>query len=258
MSENTAVSVPLCSKHALRVVALAASRGGLKALSLILSGLPTGFPAAVVVVQHLSPHHRSHLTEILARYTSLWVKWAEEGDRLHPGHVFVAPPDRHLIVNPDSTLSLSHAGRVCFVRPSANVLFASRAVSCKARAIAVVLTGGDDDGSAGVKLIKAIGGTVIAQDEASSEHFSMPHAAIAAGAVDHICPVDRIAPLLGLLTGHDDKVVRDAPEPAPGGKGTERRDDKGCNGPTPGHCAPPRRPQGVRRRARAAGHAVQD
>jgi two-component system chemotaxis response regulator CheB len=190
-----------------------ASAGGVKALFDVLRGLPSTFPAALVVVQHVSPRHRSYLAETLAYRTALRVKQAEEGDRLHPGEVFIAPPDRHLIVNPDGTLSLSQTGRVHHVRPSGDVLFASMAVSCKERGIAVVLTGCDEDGSTGVRLVKAVGGTVIAQDEASSEHFDMPHAAITSGAVDHVVPLGEIAPVLEDLTSRDPGEIKQVPAP---------------------------------------------
>jgi two-component system chemotaxis response regulator CheB len=147
-----------------------------------------------VVVQHVA--RSSQLPKILGWRTALRVKWAEEGDRLRPGAVFLAPPDRHLVVNPGGTLSLSHAPRVHHVRPSAEPLFSSAAAAYGPRAVAVVLTGGDANGSAAVRDVKRAGGTVIAQDEATSEHFDMPRAAIATGAVDHVVPLGRIAPLL--------------------------------------------------------------
>ncbi len=182
-----------------RVVGVAASAGGLAALRQMLEVLPRDFPAAVVVAQHLAPQHKSYLPEILARCTPLRVKQAEDGDRLHRGEVFIAPPDKHLLVNPDGTLSLTQSGRVRHARPSADVLFASMALACQERAVAVVLTGGDEDGASGVRLVKTMGGTVIAQDEATSHHFDMPRAAITTGAVDYVLPVTQIAPLLGYL-----------------------------------------------------------
>jgi two-component system chemotaxis response regulator CheB len=143
------------------------------------------------------PKAKSHLAEILGRRTELRVKQAEEGDCLHTGWAFIAPPDKHVVVNPDDTLSLCQTGRVRHVRPSGDVLFASIAVNCKERAVAVVLTGYDSDGATGAKLVKVMGGTVIAQDETSSEHFDMPRAAIATGAVDYVLPLDQIATYLG-------------------------------------------------------------
>src|SRR6266508_2855090 len=89
------------------VVALAASAGGLRALSEVLSGIPGGFRAAIVVVQHLDPKHRSLLADILSRRTDLAVKQAEDGDVLCEDAVFIAPPDRHLLVNSDGSLSLT-------------------------------------------------------------------------------------------------------------------------------------------------------
>jgi two-component system chemotaxis response regulator CheB len=184
---------------AFAVAALAASAGGLAALSHILTALPADFPAAVVVVQHLDPRHRSLMANILSRRTALHVKEAEEGDRLCPATVYIAPPNRHLLVNPDGTLSLSQSELVYFVRPSADLLFESLAASYKDRAIAVVLTGTGSDGAMGIQGIKKMGGTVIAQDERTSEFFGMPGAAIQSGAVDFILPLDEIAAALVTL-----------------------------------------------------------
>ncbi len=181
------------------VVALASSAGGLAALSTVLGSLPGDFPAAVVVVQHLDPRHRSLMAEILSRRTSLKVKQAEEGDQLRPGIVYVAPPNRHLLVNPDRTLSLSQSQLVHFLRPSADLLFESVAASIRDRAIAVVLTGTGTDGTMGVQAIKKMGGTVVAQDEKTAEFFGMPGAAIETHHVDFILPLNEIASALVLL-----------------------------------------------------------
>src|SRR5919199_3718839 len=181
------------------VVALAASAGGLAALSQVLSALPRDFPAAITVVQHLDPRHRSLMAEILNRRTAVPVREAEEGARLQPGTVYIAPPNKHLLVNPDGTLSLSSSELVHFLRPSADLLFESVAASYKERAIAVVLTGTGSDGTMGVRAIKKMGGTVIAQDEATSEFFGMPGAAIHSGSVDFVLPLDEIAAALVIL-----------------------------------------------------------
>jgi two-component system chemotaxis response regulator CheB len=185
------------SSSAYDIVALAASAGGLRALSLVLAALPANLPAPVVVVQHLDPRHRSLMAEILSRRTGLKVKEAVEGDCLTSATAYIAPPDRHLLVNPDRTLSLSQSELVHFVRPSADLLFESVAASFKDRAIAVVLTGSGSDGSMGVKAIKKMGGTVIVQDEKSSEYFGMPGAA--AAAADFVLPLEEIAPALVTL-----------------------------------------------------------
>jgi two-component system, chemotaxis family, protein-glutamate methylesterase/glutaminase len=181
------------------VVAMAASAGGLTALSEILGGLPGDFPAAMVVVQHLDPRHRSLMAEILSRRTPLKIQEAKEGDILKAATVFIAPPNRHLLVNLDGTLSLSQSELVHFVRPSADLLFESVAAIFKERAIAVVLTGTGSDGVMGVQAIKKMGGTVIAQNEKTSEFFGMPGAAIQTGNVDFILPLDEISSALVTL-----------------------------------------------------------
>jgi two-component system chemotaxis response regulator CheB len=232
------------------VVGLVASAGGLRALREILSALPATFPAALAVVQHTSPRHKSYLAQVLARRTDLRVKEAAEGDRLRPGEVFVAPPDRHLIVNPDGTLSLSHAGRVRHVRPSGDVLFASMAVSYRDRAVAVVLTGGDHDGSTGARLVKAVGGTVVAQDEATSEQFAMPSAAIATGAVDHVLPLGQIAPILCCLTIRGSVGVGQGSDFCPRGACGKHGDGAGCDGRKPRGRAEIAAASGARRKTR--------
>jgi two-component system chemotaxis response regulator CheB len=181
------------------VVAFASSAGGLGALSEVLSALPEDFPAAIAVVQHLDPRHRSLMAKILSGRTPLAVKEAEEGDRLCPGTVYIAPPDKHLLINAGGTISLTQSEMVHFVRPSADLLFESVAASYKDRVIAVVLTGSGSDGKMGVKAIKKMGGTVIAQDEATSEFFGMPGAAIQSGNVDFVLPLKEIASALVTL-----------------------------------------------------------
>lgn len=191
-SDSQLSSAQSPTSPAFDLVALTASADGLNALSQILAALPSDFPAAIVVVQHLSPRHPSLLAEILNRRTALEVKQAEEGGLLSPGKVFIAPPDYHLLVNAAGSLSLSQTEKVHFVRPAAEVLFESVAEHYKQRAIAVVLTGGDGDGSTGVQAIKKMGGKVIAQDKATSKVWGMPASAIATGCVDWILPLEKI------------------------------------------------------------------
>ena len=181
------------------VVALAASAGGLNALTHVLAALPRDFAAALAVVQHLDPRHRSLMAEILSRRTALPVKEAAEGDELRPGRAYLAPPNRHLLVNPDRTISLTQTELVHFVRPSADLLFESAAASFKERAIAVVLSGSGHDGAMGVKAIKKMGGTVIVQDARNAEFPGMPEAALATGLADFVLSLDEIAPALQKL-----------------------------------------------------------
>ncbi len=181
------------------IVAFACSAGGLNALSEILSRLPPDFPVPIVIVQHLDPRHRSLMAEILSRRTALNVKEAEDGDILKECTVYVARPDRHLLINSDGTISLTQTELVHFVRPSADLLFESVAASFKDRAIAVVLTGTGSDGAMGVQAIKKMEGTVIAQDDATAEFSGMPKAAISTQNVDFVLPLKEIPDALVTL-----------------------------------------------------------
>lgn len=174
------------------IVAFAASAGGINALQEVLEVLPEDFPAAVVVVQHLDPRHRSLMADIMSRHSRLKVKQAEADDEIEPGKVYIAPPNLHLLVSPHKTLTLTESELVHFVRPSADLLLESMATTYKDRAIAVVLTGTGSDGAMGVAAVKKMGGTVIAQDEATAEFSGMPAAAIATGNVDFVMPLDEI------------------------------------------------------------------
>ena len=208
----------------LRVIAMAASVGGLNALSVILSGLPAGFPAAIAIVMHLSPDHESILAEILNRRTHLQVKQARTGDVLCASRVFIAPPNHHLFVTKGGQLKLSSsaAEKVHYARPSAEPLFASVAKGYQHNAIAVVLTGGDGDGSFGVQIIKDNGGKVIAQDRPSSKDFSMPATSIETGDVDFILPLDKIAAKLVELVSTGNVAMN---SPMPAKKNTKRAAD---------------------------------
>lgn len=207
----SAATSPSPASRFFPVIAMAASVGGLDALSVILGGLPAEFPAAIAIVMHLSPDHKSILAEILNRRTHLVVKQARSGDALCPSCVFIAPPNHHLSVAEGGRLKLSsaHAEKINYARPSAEPLFVSVASVYRQSAIAVVLTGGDGDGSFGVQVIKDKGGKVIAQDRPTSKDFSMPETSINTGDVDFILPLDKIAAKLIELVGAD-------PQPKPG------------------------------------------
>ncbi len=187
------------AKPAFDIVAIAASAGGLNAITLLIRALPADFPAPLVIVQHLDPRHRSLIADILSRRTKLNVKQAEEGERIAIGSVYIAPPNRHLLVNADHSMSLTQTELVHFVRPSADLLFESVAASYKDRAIGVVLSGSGSDGAMGVQAIKKMGGTVLAQNKETAEFFGMPGAAAQTGCVDFALPLEEIAPALVTL-----------------------------------------------------------
>ncbi len=188
------------------IVAIAASAGGLHALSELLAALPATFPCKIVVVQHLSPDHFSYLSQILANRVRLPIKQAEHGDRLLPGHIYIAPPAHHLLVNPNNTLSLTSTSVVNFSRPSADVFLDSVAASYGKRAIAIILTGRGKDGAEGIQSIHKQGGTTIVQAPETAEFEGMPNQAIATGIVDYILPLADIAQkLIDLVTQEPNK-----------------------------------------------------
>jgi len=184
-----------------RVIAIAASSGGLAALSEVLRPLPATLPAAILVLQHVSPDQPSHLAEILAERTRLVVRQAAQGMRLEHGVVYVAPPGPHLLVGGDGRLVLSNLPPDHWCRPSADRLFASVGTRYGPRAIAVVLTGYGVDGAEGAQVLRRLGGTVLVQDDVTSACPDMPRAARRAGVVDRVLPLGEIAAELETLVG---------------------------------------------------------
>jgi two-component system chemotaxis response regulator CheB len=182
----------------LPVVAMVASLGGLDALSEVLAALPATFCAAVVVMQHMESGRVSRLPEILQARTALRVRQAADGDALCGGTVYVAPPGRHLSLRDGRTLALTDTPAVNFARPSADVLLESLAAA-GAPVIAVVLSGKGEDGAAGSLQVRGSGGTVLAQDRGTSVSFGMPGAAVLAGGVNEVLPLECIAPRLAQL-----------------------------------------------------------
>jgi two-component system chemotaxis response regulator CheB len=171
------------------IVVMAASRGGIKAVRRILSGLPRNFPLPVAIVQHRGAAVPNRQPEVLRPYSSLPIDIAAEGDRPACGRIYLAPPGIHLTFAPDGRFHLRDGTRIRNLRCAADPLFMSAARTFGPRVLAVVVTGSDYDATDGVRAVKHAGGTVIAQDEASSEDFSMPGSAIGTGCVDRVLPL---------------------------------------------------------------------
>jgi two-component system chemotaxis response regulator CheB len=188
--------------RAVEVVALAASTGGPAALPTLLDALPRDFPP-LIIVQHMPPLFTKMLAERLGRSGALAVKEAVDGDRLERGHAYVAPGDRHLLVQGPlarATLVTSDGPHENSCRPAADVLFRSVAALYGPAALAVVLTGMGMDGLAGGERIRGAGGRVVVQDQASSLVWGMPGQLARAGLADAILPLDQIGPRLVSLT----------------------------------------------------------
>jgi two-component system chemotaxis response regulator CheB len=175
------------------IVAMASSAGGITALRSVLDGLPASFPVPIVLVQHLDPRRETVLAQVLSRRTKLNVKLAEAGELVMAGTIYIAPPDRHLLVEPGGLLRLTTSELVHFVRPAADLLFESVAGAYCAKAIACVLTGTGRDGAMGVSAIKSRGGTVIVEDPATAEFSGMPDAVVATGTADFVLPLEEIS-----------------------------------------------------------------
>ena len=187
-----------------RVVAIGASTGGPAALRTLLADMPAGFPVPILIVQHIANGFTQGLAQWLDGGTPLRVKVAELSERLAPATVYIAPDDRHLGIQLDAygdiRTVLSSAPPVGAFRPSASFLFQSAAEVIGAAALAVILTGMGDDGVAGLLALKARGGRVIAQDEASSVIYGMPREALRAGVVDVSLGINLVARKLVELT----------------------------------------------------------
>lgn len=180
--------------HYFDVVAIASSAGGYEPLIKIISGLPSGFPTSIIVVQHMEPGREGMLVKILSEHTSMRVKVAEDKEKLSASIVYIANPRRQLMVNSDRTFSYGTAERIHFVKPAADVVFITMAISYKERAIGVILSGLSQDGAVGAIAINKLGGKVIAQQDPKNP--SMPESAIEFDDVNYIAPMDKIAPLL--------------------------------------------------------------
>jgi two-component system, chemotaxis family, protein-glutamate methylesterase/glutaminase len=207
IEDIAAVAPPEAEPRLPSIVAVAASAGGVTALRTLIDALPRELPAAVVVVQHLDPNSQSQLAHILQRRAHVRVVEAEHGTMPQDGCVYVAPPGHHLVVADDGTLRLTDTPVRHYVRPSADELFESVARRYAGRAIAVVLTGTGSDGAEGSHAVRLQGGTVVVQDPDTSEFPGMPQAAIRAGRVTTVVPLEDIA---GTLV---DLLAREQREP---------------------------------------------
>lgn len=161
-----------------RLVVIGASVGAVEALGVILPEFPASWPHPVIVVVHLPRRNDSLLPSIFGARCALPVKEAEDKEPLCAGTIYFAPPDYHLLVNPDLTLALSSDEPVHFSRPSVDVLFESAADVFGDAVTGVILTGANDDGAAGLAAISAGGGTCVVQDPATATGRPMPDAAL--------------------------------------------------------------------------------
>jgi two-component system, chemotaxis family, protein-glutamate methylesterase/glutaminase len=176
-------------------IVIGASAGGIEAIRVILAALPPDFAGSLFVVVHIAPDSPGVLDAIFDRSGPLTAVRAENGERILPGRVYVAPPDSHLLVEPGK-VCLTRGPRENRFRPAIDPLFRSAAQTYGPRVVGVILSGGLDDGVSGLWTVKQLGGTAIVQDPREAVAPSMPQSALQHVRVDHVVRVAEIAPLL--------------------------------------------------------------
>lgn len=162
-----------------KAIVIGASAGALEALSTILPSLPTDYPLPIFVVVHIPPDKKSILAELFKAKCRMNVVEVEDKEPIFPGTIYFAPPDYHLLVENDQTLSLSSDEPVLFSRPSIDVLFESAADVYGRQLTGIILTGANQDGAKGMKAIAEAGGEAIVQEPGEAFQAAMPEGAIA-------------------------------------------------------------------------------
>jgi two-component system chemotaxis response regulator CheB len=194
------------------VFVVGASAGGIGPLLQLVRGLPADLPASVLVAVHTSPEHPSVLPALLSARGKLPAEHAVGGEALEPGRIYVAPPDRHVLVRA-GTIDVARGPRENGHRPAVDVLFRTASRACGPRVVAVVLSGHRDCGTAGAMSVRARGGLVLVQDPTTAEAPSMPRNVLERVGADHVAPPEGLAAIL-------DRLARDGtpdgagPQPA--------------------------------------------
>lgn len=182
-----------------RAVVIGASSGGFTAITTILVGLPESFSFSILVVLHRGRETGNYLEQSLNEKCMFPVKQAEDKEKIETGTVYFAPPDYHLLVEDDRTLSLSSDPPVNYSRPSVDVLFESAAEVFGPELVGIVLTGANQDGSRGLARIRALGGVGAVQDPVSAEFSTMPRSALEAASPEYVMPAEEMSRFLSGL-----------------------------------------------------------
>ena len=182
--------------NSFKAIVIGTSAGGLNALKKILENLPADFKIPILIVQHLSANTSNFWIDSLNRKSNITVKEGEDKESIQNFHAYIAPPDYHMMINYDETLSLSKDEKVNFSRPSIDVLFESAADVYHNELIGIVLTGSNMDGSSGIQFIKNKGGIAIVQKPEMAEYKEMPLYALKKVKPDHVLDLSQITSLL--------------------------------------------------------------
>jgi len=174
------------------LIVMGGSSGGIEAILGIIEQLPPDFAIPIVIVMHQTRNSKSSLAEVIQSRTRLKVREPEDKEKIQPKHIYVAPPNYHLMMEQGGTFSYSYSELVNYSRPSIDVLFESAADAYGKKLIGVLLTGSNADGANGIKMISERGGLTIVQNPKTAESPVMPQAAISATQVDHILDLNTI------------------------------------------------------------------
>ena len=181
-------------------IVIGTSAGGMEALAQIIPKLPANFPVPIIIVQHISPHSENYITVYLNKLSKLKVKEADEKEVVKAGTVYLAPPNYHLLIELDKTLSLATSERVSYARPSIDILFETAAEAYGRWLIGVLLTGANHDGAKGLLKIHNFGGVTIVQNPATAEVNMMPQSALKLFRPTKILDLENIADYLVRIT----------------------------------------------------------
>lgn len=180
----------------IEAIVIGTSAGGLNAIKNILEKLPEYFPVPILIVQHLKADSEDFWIKNLDAHCKIRVKEAEEKEKIAKGNVYIAPPDYHVLLESDRSISLSQEGKVNYSRPSIDVLFETASDVYQDKLLGVVLTGASKDGARGLWKIKKNGGITVAENPETAEFKLMPTEAIKASKADYILSLQEIADLL--------------------------------------------------------------
>ena len=192
-----------------RIIVAGASAGGVESLMAFTASLPADFNAPIFIVMHIPPNYVSKLPEILSRNGPLPARHPKDGEKFKPGHIYVAPPDRHMLIEDDRVI-ITRGPKENRNRPSVDALFRSAAYYYREKVIGIVLSGALDDGTSGLWNVKRMGGIAIAQELAECMVDSMPASAMQQVNIDYVLSASG----MGLLL---DRLVREAAQAKPGG-----------------------------------------
>src|SRR2546423_731711 len=202
--QEHATTAPAPGHHTPNIVVIGGSAGSIEGLQRLLGQLPADLPAALLVVVHVSPAGNSRLPAVLGRAGKLPASYAEDGQAIEPGRIYIAPPDLHMLVREGkggSRIALSHGPRENHTRPAIDPTLRTAAHVYGRRVTAIILSGVLSDGNVGLAVVKAHGGTAIVQDPDEALFDGMPRSAIRfVQEIDHVLPLGEIAPLLVRLT----------------------------------------------------------